>query len=500
MNMRNKRFLGIVGILALVVSISIATSVAVFNYLQKNKPSTNISGFTIDEIPANYATLRNVPRAGETDFTLAAELTVNAVVHVKVKSEVTSRGFGGGDPFFEYFFGPQFRQPQQPRIREGAGSGVIISSDGYIVTNNHVIDNSKEIEVVLNNNKSYPARVIGSDPNTDIALLKIDATGLPVVLFGDSDALKIGEWVLAVGNPFNLTSTVTAGIVSAKARSINILNAPLRIESFIQTDAAVNPGNSGGALVNTRGELVGINTAIASQTGSFAGYSFAVPSSIVQKVVSDMRQFGVVQRAVLGISIQEMTADLAREKNIRNIQGVYVAGIGENSAAQQAGMKEGDVITSINDNNIRSVAQLQEQVGRFRPGDAITVDVVRDNKTIKLRVTLKNAQGNMEIVSTDKNIDVLGATFKAPDKELLRKLGHEHGVEVDTVTRGKFQSAGIRAGFIILKINNEQMNSPEDIQTIFQKVLSSPDANKVLWITGVHPNGRIAYFAIDLSN
>jgi Do/DeqQ family serine protease len=495
--MKGNRVLSILALVVLMVAVSVATSLIV---VRNSTVNIADNGFNISQIPANYAALRSIPRAGETDFTLAAELTVNAVVHVKVKSEVRSRGFGGSDPIFEYFFGPQFRQQQPPQIREGAGSGVIISSDGYIVTNNHVIDNSKEIEVVLNNKKSYPAKVVGADPNTDIALLKIDESNLPVVLFGDSDSLKVGEWVLAVGNPFNLTSTVTAGIVSAKARGINILNAPLRIESFIQTDAAVNPGNSGGALVNTKGELVGINTAIASQTGSFAGYSFAVPSSIVQKVVADMRQFGVVQRAVLGVSIQDITSQLAKDKKLKSMDGVYVAGISENSAAQKAGIKEGDVITNVNGVNIKTVPELQEQVARYRPGDNITVDINRDGKTQKLKVELKNSQGSTDPVSSDVNIDVLGATFKKANPQVLQKFGLDYGVEVVNVSKGKFSAAGIQKGYIILKINNVKMSSEEDISTIFKGVLDNSESNKVLWITGIYPNGKTAYYAVDLSN
>lgn len=499
-HMKSKNFLSVLGVFALVVAVSVATSIIVVNSsIDKNQLSTR--GFRLDQLPINYAALSSVPRAGETDFTLAAELTVNAVVHVKVKSQVANRGgFRGSDPFFDFFFGPHQHQPQQPRIREGAGSGVIISSDGYIVTNNHVIDNALEIEVILNNNKSYPAKVIGADPNTDIALLKIDESNLPVVVFGDSDALKVGEWVLAVGNPFNLTSTVTAGIVSAKARSINILNAPLRIESFIQTDAAVNPGNSGGALVNTRGELVGINTAIASQTGSYSGYSFAVPSSIVEKVVSDMRQFGVVQRAVLGVNIQEITSELARERNLRTTQGAFVAGVAENGAAQRAGIKEGDVITAINGVSIRSVAQLQEQVGRFRPGDVIDVEFRRDNKTLTVKAELQNRQGNTDIVSSDVDADVLGVTLRKADPNVLQRFGVSNGVEVVEVKSGRFANAGIRQGYIILKINNVIMKEIEDVGAIFKSVMASNDTNKVLWITGVYPNGRTAYYAVDLSN
>lgn len=496
--MRTSKLVNLTGLVLLIVGVTVATNLVVN---QVFKPSwSESSGFSNQPIPASYANFRNATRSVDTDFTVAAELTVNAVVHVKVKAEVQAQGFRGGDPFFEYFFGPQFRQQQQPQIREGAGSGVIISEDGYIVTNNHVIDKSKEIEVVLNDKRSFTAKVVGADPNTDIALLKIEEKGLPYVIFGNSDSLRVGEWVLAVGNPFNLTSTVTAGIVSAKARSINILNSAMPIESFIQTDAAVNPGNSGGALVNTKGELVGINTAIASSTGAYAGYSFAVPASIVQKVVSDFRRFGVVQRAVLGVSLGELTSELAKEKNIKLISGAYVAGVASQSAAEKAGIKEGDVITAVNGVAVKTVAELQEQIGRYSPGDKVTVDVVRDNKTLKVKAELKNRQGTTSTVTSDLSIDLLGASFKSVDDKVKSKFGIDYGVEVKSVSRGKFADAGIKAGYIILKINNLKMSSEEDIKTAMESVAENTDENKVLWISGFYPNGKTAYFAIPLNN
>lgn len=496
--MRKHKIFQLVGLLSLVVLVTIATNY-VINSNNSDREEPDQKAFSFEQIPASYANFKNASKSVGTDFTIAAELTVNAVVHVKVKSEVMQSRSFGGDPFFEYFFGPQFRQ-QQPQIREGAGSGVIISGDGYIVTNNHVIDNSKEIEVVLNDKRSFTAKVVGSDPNTDIALLKIEEKNLPYIIFGNSDSLRVGEWVLAVGNPFNLTSTVTAGIVSAKARNINILNAAMKIESFIQTDAAVNPGNSGGALVNTRGELVGINTAIASQTGSFTGYSFAVPSSIVQKVVSDIRQYGVVQRAVLGVEIKDVDGDLAKEKNIKIFEGAYVARVAENSAAERAGVKMGDVITNVNGVNIKSVAQLQEQVGRYRPGDKITIDVLRDNKKHKLNVELKNRQGSTELIASDVNIDLLGARFKEVDHKTKEKFGVDYGVEVKSVGKGKFYNVGIKTGYIILKINNIKMSSEKDIEMAMKAIMDNADQNKVLWITGFYPNGKTAYYAVDMNN
>ncbi|OJX90591.1 MAG: deoxyribonuclease HsdR [Paludibacter sp. 47-17] len=494
--MRTSKFLNLTGLILLVVGVTVATNYVV-DRISGSSPVDGNS-FANDKIPASYANFRNVGAAGETDFTVAAELTVNAVVHVKVKSEVQVSQFGGRDQLFEYFFGPQFRQ-QQPQIREGAGSGVIISEDGYIVTNNHVIDKSKEIEVVLNDKRTYSATVVGADPNTDIALLKIDEKNLPYIIFGNSDSLKVGEWVLAVGNPFNLTSTVTAGIVSAKARNINILNSAMPIESFIQTDAAVNPGNSGGALVNTRGELIGINTAIASQTGSYAGYSFAVPASIVQKVVSDFRKYGVVQRAVLGVGLDEVTSKLAKEKNIKVLAGAYVAQVSPQSAAEKAGIKEGDVITAVNEVEVKTVAQLQEQIGRYSPGDKVTIEVVRDNKKLNFKAELKNRQGTTSAVTADVTMDVLGASFKPVDSKIKSRFGIDYGVEVKEVRKGKFAEAGIKAGYIVLKINNLRMTSEEDIKTALESVKDNEDANKVLWVSGFYPNGQTAYYAIPLN-
>jgi Do/DeqQ family serine protease len=322
------------------------------------------------------------------DFTKAAEMSVGAVVHVKTKYNIYGKQYV--DPFYQFFFGrPQQQQPMQQA--QATGSGVILSDDGYIVTNNHVIAQANEIEVVLNDKRSFTAQLIGTDPNTDIALLKIDATGLPTLEMGNSDDLKVGEWVLAVGNPFNLTSTVTAGIVSAKARNINILDADMKIESFIQTDAAVNPGNSGGALVNTRGELVGINTAIASQTGSYAGYAFAVPTSIVQKVVADLRQYGSVQRALLGIRMLDITSEVQQYYHLNTLEGVYIAEVVSGSAAEKGGVLAGDVVVAVNGTTINSSSELQEKIARKNPGDEVTLTVLRDGKRLDLRVTLASA-------------------------------------------------------------------------------------------------------------
>jgi serine protease Do len=498
MNFTNKS--KVVVLLLAVVGLTVATNLATDYFKNSGKQQSfyNEAGFKVPASLANYT-----PGQGLVDFTTAAEKSVHAVVHVKTKSPVEQQQFGFNNPFFEHFFGrpQQPGQQQEAPLREGSGSGVIISTDGYIVTNNHVIEGSKEIEVTMNNNQTFKATLVGADKNTDIALLKIEAENLPVIPFGNSDDLKVGEWVLAVGNPFNLTSTVTAGIVSAKARNINILNAAMKIESFIQTDAAVNPGNSGGALVNTRGELVGINTAIASRTGSFAGYAFAVPTSIVQKVVTDMRKFGVVQRAVLGVRMTDITSELAKEKNIKSLNGAYVSEIVEGSAAQKAGIKADDVIINVNGVEIKTSAQLQEQIGRYSPGDKITVDVLRDNKVVKIKVELKNIQGNTAIVKSDINAtDLLGARFKELTDKQKEKLGVENGIEVEAVNRGKLQQQGVRATFVIVRVNNQPINNTKGLERIIDETLNSNQSDKALFIAGVYPNGRVVYYAVNLAD
>ena len=350
---------------------------------QSSVPGANAPGAKAPVSLASYSGQTSSQGIAPVDFTQAAERSVEAVVHVKTKYYRQQQYV---DPFYQFFFGrPQ--QSQQPSAM-ASGSGVILSNDGYIVTNNHVIEDANEIEVVLNDKRTFTAKLIGTDPNTDLALLKIEATTLPTIEIGNSDDLRVGEWVLAVGNPFNLTSTVTAGIVSAKARSINILNSDMKIESFIQTDAAVNPGNSGGALVNTRGQLVGINTAIASQTGSYAGYAFAIPTAIMQKVVADLRQYGTVQRALLGIRMLDITQQVKDQLSLESMEGVYVGEVISGSAADKAGMKAGDVIVQVDGRPINASSQLQEQIGRKNPGDQITILVRRGQRSLTLQVTL----------------------------------------------------------------------------------------------------------------
>ncbi|MDR3652784.1 MAG: Do family serine endopeptidase [Paludibacter sp.] len=487
------------GLFALVVAVSVATNLTTNLLSNQHNKSDNPD----TQLPVEYAKFAHASDAMETDFTVAAELSVHAVVHVKTKIPMKSVQMDGfsQDPLFQYFFGnPRQNQPREMPMQEASGSGVIITKDGYIVTNNHVVDGSSDIEVTLNDNRTFKAKVIGTDPNTDIALIKINADNLPIIAFGNSDSLKVGEWVLAVGNPFNLTSTVTAGIVSAKARNINIINTKMKIESFIQTDAAVNPGNSGGALVNTHGELVGINTAIASQTGSYAGYSFAIPVSIVKKVVEDLRKYGVVQRAVLGVEIGNINEDLAKQKNLKTMEGAYVNKVEDQSAAKSAGIKVGDIINNVNGIDVKTVSELQEQIGRYHPGEKITITVIRNNKEQKLDVELKNQQGNTGLVSAETSDESLGGTFKEISDKTKQQLGVDYGVEVKSLTKGKLADQGIKPGFIILKINNQPIQSSSDVHDAYEAVMNNGDQDKVLLIAGLYPKGKLTYFAINLAD
>ncbi len=441
----------------------------------------------VEESPRmRYISLPEQHSDSPADFILAAESAVDAVVHVKTKAFRESTG----NPFYDFFFGYR-DESDEPRI-VGYGSGVILSSDGYIVTNNHVIEGSQEVEVVLNDKRSFDATVVGTDPTTDLAVLKIKSDNLPFLKFGNSDALRLGEWVLAVGNPYNLTSTVTAGIVSAKARNINILRAELALESFIQTDAAVNPGNSGGALVNTRGELVGVNAAIASRTGAYSGYSFAIPVSIVQKVTTDIIQYGAVQRAILGVSITELDAEQAKRYNIDHIEGVLVTGLRPEGAAIAAGIEIGDVITAVNGVKVNSPAELQEQVSRYRPNDRISVTLNRKNRKIQKDVVLRNTRGGTGIVEKQAEISVLGASFDGITEGDMSRLGIRNGIKVTEVKGGKFRTAGIREGFIVLQINNKSVNSIEDIENILE------NSDGGIYVEGIYPDGLIAYYAIRL--
>ncbi|WP_114782597.1 Do family serine endopeptidase [Botryobacter ruber] len=436
------------------------------------------------------------------NFLKAAQSATPAVVHVMTEynsNRTASRGGGQMDPFLREFFGDGFERQAPQGPQRASGSGVIIASDGYIVTNNHVIDKADKIEVVLDDKRTFEATLVGTDPTTDIALLKIKSENLPVVRYGNSDDLRVGEWVLAVGNPMNLTSTVTAGIVSAKGRSIDLLrsNNPEQkysIESFIQTDAAVNPGNSGGALVNLNGDLVGINTAIASQTGSFAGYSFAVPSSIVSKVVDDLLKYGEVQRALLGAEIREIDAAFAKEKNLKTLDGVYLANVAANSGAQEAGLKPGDVITAINGVAVTKSSQLLEQVARYRPGDKVKVAFLRDGNEKTAHVTLKNMNNSTELVKRSKasSVKFEGATFEAVSQQEMNKLGINGGAKIANVRGSKFRETGMKDGFIITRIDKQPVKQPADVE----KYLQNFDGG-VVYLEGVYPDGLKAYYPIE---
>ncbi len=442
------------------------------------------------------------------DFTRAAEATVNGVVSIKSYTTPRQSANRFSNPFFEYFFGsPQdYGRQQQPSqsqpIQSGLGSGVIIDAEGYIVTNNHVIDGAEKLEVTLNDNRTFEATVIGTDPATDLALIKIsDADNLHVIPFGDSEALKVGEWVLAVGNPFGFNSSVTSGIVSAKARNISSTsgNRVKGIESYIQTDAAVNPGNSGGALVTLDGRLVGINTAIYSQTGNYSGASFAIPVGIVSKVVDDLRNYGNVQRAVLGVEYLELTPELAKQENINANAGLYIGNVIAGSAALEAGLQKGDLIRAINNHPTLNTGQLQEIMARLAPGDTITVSIIRDNEPMDVEVTLRNAKGDTGI-TRQGDVASLGANFQPLDKKEIEKLGIKSGLKVAEVTDGKFRSAGIKSGFIIIDINNSYVTSAAEVESLYKAITSSTEYDHVMFITGVYPNSpRRVYYAVDLA-
>jgi serine protease Do len=441
------------------------------------------------QIPENISLVSNRAGYAPTDFIAASELSVPAVVHVKTTYGGAS-GSSQSYSFRDFFWGNPGYPNQQPAM--GAGSGVILSDDGYIITNNHVVDNASKVEVTLNDKRTFTAKVIGTDPSTDLALLKVEEKGLPVVAYGNSDAVKVGEWVLAVGNPFNLTSTVTAGIVSAKARNIHILpDQQFPIESFIQTDAAVNPGNSGGALVNSSGELIGINTAIASNNGAFSGYSFAVPVSIVRKVVDDLLEFGYVQRAFIGVSIRDVDSKLAMEKELKSLKGVYVNGLTEGGAAEEAGIREGDVIIKVNGIEVASTPELQEQVSRHRPGDKINVVLMRGGSQKDVTVTLRNKNGNTGIVKNEA-LNMLGAELEPVSADLLSKLGIEQGVQVRKLAAGKLRSAGIREGFIIQSIDKKLVSTTEDIESALNNKKGG------VLMEGIYPNGVRAYYGFGL--
>jgi Do/DeqQ family serine protease len=431
------------------------------------------------------------------DFVQAAENSINSVVHVTTK--VVTTNFQR-DLFSEMFYGPGAGGKEFKQYGAGSGSGVIVSADGYIVTNNHVIENASEIEVILNDNSKYKAKLIATDPSTDIAVLKIEGKNLQPIVIGNSDNVKVGEWVLAVGNPFNLTSTVTAGIVSAKARNINLLSDRSKsdiipIESFIQTDAAVNPGNSGGALVNIRGELIGINTAIQSQTGSYAGYAFAIPVNLVTKVLNDLIDFGIVQRAFLGVQISDITQEIKEKNNLPNLKGVFLSKINEGGSADKAGINDGDVILKIGTQEVNSVASLQEEVGKRRPGDKISITIRnKNNEELVKELILRNSDGETKLVTKteiQKNM-ALGATFiEATDKE-KKELSIKNGIKIKTLNAGKLKSQGLTEGMIITKVNNEV------IQTIEQLTNKLNQGSSVVWLEVISSTGEKLFVGFEI--
>lgn len=452
--------------------------------------------------------------AFETDFTQAAEKTVNAVVCIKsyTTRQQNPYGQGGYDPFgmFDFFFGtpqqPRQQAPQQQRkknepVQSGLGSGVIISEDGYIVTNNHVVDGADKLEVLFNDNSSYDAKIIGTDEASDLALIKVDAKDLTPITFGDSETVKIGEWVLAVGNPFGFNSTVTAGIVSAKARSLGQNHkGNLSIESFIQTDAALNPGNSGGALVNLKGELIGINSAIYSNTGSYSGFSFAIPTTIVKKVMADIRQYGTVQRAVLGASVRELDSKIAKEKDITAVKsGLLIASVNDMSTAKELGLQEDDVITAINGVNVANHAQLVEQLNKFRPGDKVTVTYYRNNRKIEKTATLRNQTGSTSITKKG-DFSELGCAFMKLTAETKTRLGISNGVQVKGLKAGAIRDAGVKEGFIITAVNDVPVNSSEDVEQVYNSVMKDSDEYKALILYGVYPTGKKYTYAVNLAS
>lgn len=484
-----RRVLSIIGICLLSALAGVVSSV----WMLKNSTDgrVEIVEKIVERTPALGAHFTSFEQGSYPDLTYAAENAVRAVVNIEVISEVSVPS--GYNPFFDFFGIPQEQGPRKREQRSG-GSGVIISTDGYIVTNNHVVEHSTKLRVKLNDGRTFDAKLIGTDPATDVALIKIDGESLPTLAFGSSDALRLGEWVLAIGSPFDLQSTITAGIVSAKARQLDVIPDDFRLESFIQTDAAVNPGNSGGALVNSRGELVGINTVIKSSTGSYIGYSFAVPETIVRKVVDDLKEYGVVQRALLGVSYryidQDFVDNMGEDTGIKEVGGAYVASVVEGGAASEAGLRKGDVITSIDGVVIDAPSKLGEQIGKHRPNDKVKISVKRGENVKHFEVTLRNKAGKAELLAADAVdvVKVLGGRFVDIDSKLCKKLDIRGGVQVAQVNSGGLLArARVREGFVITHINDRVVDSVSDLNTLTDKVRS---------IDGVYPDGRAASYVV----
>ncbi len=426
---------------------------------------------------------------GFPDFTTIAEQAVHAVVHVRTKSMVGQ----ASNPLMDWFYG---ERSSRPREVSGYGSGVLISSDGYLITNNHVIEDAENVEVALNDKRVLPATIVGRDPSTDIALLKIKGEGFPFLKYGDSELLKLGEWVLAVGNPFNLTSTVTAGIVSAKGRSLDLLEGDYKIESFIQTDAALNMGNSGGALINTKGLLVGITSAIYSPNGAYAGNSFAIPVTIVKKVIADLKEFGEVQRALIGVNIRDVNQEDLEKQNLKEIKGIFITNIVDGGSAEDAGLKASDVIVKFDGQQVNTVPELQEQVSKRRPGDRATVTYLRDGKETTIPIVLKNASGNTNIVKAGAGSEVVyGAKLSPLDQNERSKLKVDQGLKITELNEGKFKDFGMKRGYIILTINGKKVKNPSEV-----KELTSNDASKMESIGGLFVQSDGTVFRFQFGN
>jgi serine protease Do len=461
----------------------LGASIALFAYTKiQGKPEAAVirdsSKVEVQDAKAYLTSLQM--QEGQIDFTYAAEQTVHAVVHVHTKQTI---GGQAENPIMEWFYGDRYNKPREV---SGYGSGVIISADGYIITNNHVIEEAESVDVTLNDKRTFTAKVIGRDPGSDIALLKISATNLQYIKYGDSDKLKLGEWVLAVGNPFNLTSTVTAGIVSAKGRNLGLNEGDYRIESFIQTDAALNMGNSGGALVDTKGMLVGITSAIISPNGGYAGNSFAIPVSIVKKVVDDLKEFGEVQRALIGVEIRDVDSDIAEKQKLGEVRGALITRVVPDGSAEAAGLKEDDVIVGFDGHDVGSVAELQEQVGRHRPGYQGSVSYLRNGKENTVQVVLKNKSGNTSVVTSDSGSDdVFGAKLESLGSSEMRSLKVDNGVKVRELNDGKFKDLGIKRGYVILNINGKKVRTPSDVRQY------SDNGRTLKSIGGIQSDGTI---------
>jgi Do/DeqQ family serine protease len=470
------------GFLTVLLSV-LAGGLTAFAVVKVTQPApivTDTAGNVIETRTVNLAD------SDYPDFTYAAESAVEAVVYVEV---TVRQQYQLNDPFFRFFFGEEYGQPQS-REQKGSGSGVIIRPDGYIVTNNHVVAGATSIQVTLNNNQQYEATVVGTDPVTDVAILKVEAEGLPTLPMGDSDALRLGEWVLAIGSPLGeqLRSTITAGIVSAKGRSMPNYTGEFKIESFIQTDAAVNPGNSGGALVNKKGELVGINTAIISQTGAYTGYSFAVPVNIVKRIAEDLIDFGSVKRAMLGITMGSVDKKFADEMKLSSVSGVYINEVLKGSAADKAGLKKNDVIVAIDGQKITDASSVQAKVGSYHPGDKATLTYIRDGKESQAEVTFQAAEQANGTKDAEGTVAFYGARLKAASPEVLKAKGLKSGVEIVSLAAGKMADAGAQAGSIIVYVNDEPVSKPEDV------VAKAKKASRGIYIEGIDANGRTFYF------